>query len=211
MQKKKTSEAIADEIVLLITNGVFLHGERLDEVSLAKRFKVSRTPVRDAFNLLLTRGVLSSRAGRGVQVAEVNPGKLAEMYEAMSEIEALCARLAAHRISMLQRIELEAAHKECHAAAGNDDRNTFLKANDRFHHAIYKATHNTYIERLASEFRRNTAPFRSRRFRSANDLINNVAQHQKIFDAVTGAKSEQAYTDMRGHISEVGRQALTPN
>ncbi len=194
----------------MITQGELKPGEWVDEVSLAKRFKVSRTPVREAFSQLETRGILVARDTRGVQVTEVNQAKLAQMYEAMSEIEALCARLAAHRISWLQRAELEAAHKECVAAAQNNDRQAFLAANEKFHLAIYRATLNEYIERVATEFRHNTAPFRAAsRFRTSEDMLTAVASHQKILEAVTGSKSDQAFTFMQSHITETGRKALS--
>ena len=208
MQTKKSGKSLADEITMLITDNEFQPGQRLDEVTLAKRFNVSRTPIRDAFSLLLARGILARRERRGVQVAETTKEMLAEMYEAMGEIEALCARLAARRISWLQRSELEAAQKECENSAANNDRKAFLAANDRFHLAIYKATQNAFIERLATEFRANTAPFRAQRFRAADDLRLTVDQHQRIVAAVTGSASEQAGTDMRSHIDEVGRRAV---
>lgn len=209
MPEETSAQRLVAAISAMIASGEIGGGAWLDEVSLAKKFEVSRTPVREALTELVSRGILVARERRGVQVADITQEKLAEMYEAMSEIEALCARLAAHRISWLQRVELEEAHRDCLKAAAANDRPAFIEANDRFHTAIYRATQNSYIERMASEFRRNTAPFRGRRFRSEDELKAAAAAHTRILAAVTGARSEEAFTDMRSHITETGLKALT--
>src|SRR6476469_6291388 len=60
-------EAVEEEIA----TGKLLPGSRLDEVELAKRFEVSRTPIREALNLLLGEGLIEMRPRRGAVVARV--------------------------------------------------------------------------------------------------------------------------------------------
>ena len=82
-------EAIEEEIA----TGKLLPGSRLDEAELAKRFNVSRTPIREALNLLLGEGLIEARPRRGAVVARVSPQRLIEMFEVMAELEVMCARL----------------------------------------------------------------------------------------------------------------------
>jgi DNA-binding GntR family transcriptional regulator len=82
---------LADEIV----RGALAPGAPLDETEIAKRFNVSRTPVREALRQLATSGLVEARAHRGAVVARPSLERLSGMFEAMAELEALCAGLAA--------------------------------------------------------------------------------------------------------------------
>ena len=88
--------AIADDIV----SGRLDPGARLDESSLATRYEVSRTPVREALGQLSAIGLIDRRPNRGAVVAVLSDELLASMFEAMTELEAICARLSAERISV---------------------------------------------------------------------------------------------------------------
>src|SRR5229473_7583438 len=82
---------LADEIV----RGALRPGAALDETDIARRFNVSRTPVREALRQLAASGLVDARAHRGAVVARPSIERLHEMFEAMAELEALCAGLAA--------------------------------------------------------------------------------------------------------------------
>ena len=79
--------AIADDIV----SGRLAPGERLDETSLAQRYEVSRTPVREALGQLSGIGLIDRRPNRGAIVASLTDERLNSMFEAMTELEAICA------------------------------------------------------------------------------------------------------------------------
>src|SRR5215467_9966658 len=99
---------LADEIV----RGVLPPGAPLDETDIARRFKVSRTPVREALRQLAASGLIETRAHRGAVVAQPTIERLTGMFEAMAELEALCAGLAAERMPPIERQRLEAVHEE---------------------------------------------------------------------------------------------------
>ena len=83
-----------------------------------QQFGVSRTPLREALIQLASLGLIELRPRRGAVVAEVSPQQLIEMFEVMGELEAMCSRLAARRITEAEQKELLAAHQACKAAAG---------------------------------------------------------------------------------------------
>src|SRR3979409_138523 len=90
---------LADEIV----RGVLAPGSALDETDIARRFGVSRTPVREALRQLVASGLVEARAHRGAVVAQPSLERLTGMFEAMAELEALCAGLAAERMTAAER------------------------------------------------------------------------------------------------------------
>src|SRR5665213_4016513 len=123
---------LADEIV----RGTLPPGVALDETDIARRFRVSRTPVREALRQLAASGLIDARAHRGAVVARPSIDRLSGMFEAMAELEALGAGLGAERMERAGRHQLEAIHEELRvlSQAGNPDR--FHKINERFHNAI---------------------------------------------------------------------------
>ncbi|MGX1049502.1 DNA-binding GntR family transcriptional regulator [Bradyrhizobium japonicum] len=149
---------LADEIV----RGTLAPGAPLDETDIARRFSVSRTPVREALRQLVASGLVESRAHRGAVVAQPSVERLKSMFEAMAELEALCAGLAAERMSAAERHGLEAIHEELRVLsyAGNPDR--FHEVNERFHNAIYAGSQNGYIAEITLATRVRVQPFRPR-------------------------------------------------
>ena len=183
-----------------IAAGLVEPGAHLDETRLAERFGTSRTPVREALSRLVAGGIATSGAGRGVRVARYGREELAEMFEAMQELEVICAGLAARRLTLLARAELEDAQRACRAAAEAGDRAAYLRANEAFHEAIYAATRNRYIAGMAGEFRRRTGPFRARKFTTHEDLIASADGHDELLATILSSDDGTACEGMRVHM-----------
>ena len=124
---------LADEIV----RGALPPGSALDESDIARRFNVSRTPVREALRQLAASGLVDARAHRGAVVAQPSIERLSGMFEAMAELEALCAGLAAERMLPAERHRLEAMHEALRELSHAGDPERFYEVNERFHGAIY--------------------------------------------------------------------------
>lgn len=203
----RVETALLDEIAA----GLLEPGEKLDETRLAERFGVSRTPIREALNRLTAQGVLVSSDRRGVRVAQYTREELAQMFEVMHEIEAVCARLAAQRLTLLARSEIEAAQADCQTAAHAGDFQLYLKANEAFHFAIYRATQNQYMQDLASDFRRRTGPFRAKKFATTDDLIASAHSHDELLEKIFSADSDIASEGMRKHMTDSFMRVLAAN
>ena len=87
--KKNAATHLRDAIENDILTGTVCPGERLDEVSLANRFGVSRTPVREALAQLDSVGLIELRPNRGAIVAQVGTEQLVQMFEVMAELEGM--------------------------------------------------------------------------------------------------------------------------
>jgi DNA-binding GntR family transcriptional regulator len=209
--KLSTSRRIEAALTEEIAAGELEPGTRLDEAGLATRFEASRTPVREALGRLTAQGILVQGEKRGVFVAEYSREELAQIFEAMHEIETACARIAAQRLNFLSRTEIESAQANCIAAAQAGDRTAYLRANEAFHMAIYSATGNPHMAEIASEFRRRTGPFRAKKFESKEDLIASAESHQQLIDHIFSEDSTIASTGMRDHMATSFLQALKAN
>jgi DNA-binding GntR family transcriptional regulator len=190
---------LADEIV----RGVLPPGAALDETDIAQRFKVSRTPVREALRQLAASGLIDARAHRGAVVAWPSIERLTGMFEAMAELEALCAGLAAERMLPAARHQLEAVHEELRVLshAGNPER--FHAVNERFHNAIYAGSQNDYIAEITLATRVRVQPFRRAQFRNLGRLAKSHAEHDRVVVAIMRGDRTGAATAMRAHIELV--------
>lgn len=209
--RESATQRVISAIVDDISIGNLPPGERIDEVSIAKKLGVSRTPVREAFNQLVAQKILMVSAGRGVSVAEYSREELSQIFEVMFEIEIACARLAAQRLTFLTRSEIEAAQAECIKAAEKGDRVEYVLANEVLHATIYQATGNKYMKEMASEFRRRTGPFRARKLRTSEDLIESAQSHIPLLQTIFSADSEVAAKGMREHMAASFLQTLKYN
>jgi DNA-binding GntR family transcriptional regulator len=190
---------LADEIV----RGGLAPGSSLDETDIARRFNVSRTPVREALRQLAASGLIDARAHRGAVVARPSLERMTEMFEAMAELEAMCAGLAAERMAPAERHGLEAIHEELRvlSRAGNPER--FHEANERFHNAVYAGSQNGYIAEMTLATRVRVQPFRRAQFRNLGRLAKSHAEHDRVIVAIMRGDRVGAAAAMRAHIERV--------
>lgn len=172
--------AIADMIV----TGDMVPGERLDEISLASRFEVSRTPVREALRQLCTMGLVGREPNRSAVVTNVTERYLHSMFEAMAELEGICARLAAVRMTADERHELEAGHRASMDLVQGGADEDYAAYNIDFHTRLYRGAHNDHIYDLVTQTRARLAPFRRAQFRLPGRLEKSYEEHDAIVTAI---------------------------
>ena len=183
-----------------ILNGDYLPGARLDPDALAQQFACSRTPIRDVLQLLEASGLVQVLPKRGTYVTQWSFAELAERFEVMAEVEASCARLAARRITEAELAAFTAAQAACVSAASTGDAEAYYASNTVFHHCLYRATHNSYLEAEALRLHRMLQPYRRLQLRSRNRIAGSLGEHQAILDAVRNGDAEGAAAATHAHI-----------
>lgn len=204
--ERKRSDIIADAIEGLVFDGTFADGARLDEVQLAERFAVSRTPVREALQRLSVSGLVEQIPRRGVFVRQPGPVDLIEMFEVMAELEAVCARLAASRISDAALDELRAINAECAKAVAGNDADLYYQQNECFHALIYAQAGNGFLAQEAGRLQRRLRPFRRMQLRARGRLKQSMAEHEAVVQALMDADGARAADVMRSHVAVQGEK-----
>ena len=190
---------LADEIV----RGSLAPGAALDETTLARRFEVSRTPVREAIRLLAASGLVEVRAHRAAIVARPGAEQLAGMFEAMAELEALCAGFAAERMTSAERRGLEDIHEKLRVLIQSGDPQRYHEVNEAFHNCIYNGAHNTYLADLTLATRARVQPFRRAQFRNLGRLTKSHREHDRVVEAILRGEYAIAGSAMYAHIVTV--------
>jgi DNA-binding GntR family transcriptional regulator len=203
---KNRSQHLRDAIEDLIATGHFRPGDHLDETELATRFQVSRTPVREALIQLASMGLVVIRPRRGAVVAEIAPQQLVEMFEVMAELEAMCGRLAARRMTPEDQATLLAAHEACHAACVAGDADDYYYKNEQFHDAIYAGSRNTFLAEQARTLHRRLRPYRRLQLRVRNRLATSYAEHDSVVKALLAGDGDLAANLLRQHVIVQGQR-----
>jgi len=202
----KRSLAVRELIEERIVDGRFPPGMRLDEMALAQEFGVSRTPIRETLIQLSSSGLVDLRPRRGAIVTDVSPHRLCEMFEVMAELEGMCARLAARRITADEQAELLAAHAACQRARDSASSDAYFVHNETFHQIIYRAAHNSFLAEQAAQLQRRLRPFRRLQLRIRNRVGRSFAEHQGIVDAILAGAGDKAAQLLREHVIVQGER-----
>jgi len=198
--------SVRERLEEMIAVGKLAPGTRLDETELATVFGVSRTPVREALIQLASMGLVVIRPRRGAVVAELGPQQLVEMFEVMSEFEAMCGRLAARRMSPAEHAALIAAHLACESARDARDPDAYYMLNEDFHEQIYQGSHNTFLAEQARALRRRLRPYRRLQLRVRDRIAASYDEHEAVVQAIVAGKGEQTAALLREHIMVQGER-----
>ncbi len=202
------SAAVEQQIVEDIIGGHIAPGAKLDEQMLATRFNVSRTPVREALRQLLATGLVESIPRRGAVVASFGPERLSQLYEALGELESLCAQLAAKRMTAIERKELELALKPLQDAAAQGNRDIYLARSDALHDVVHRGCHNPFLVDLVRGYRMRSLPFRNLQPYSRERVKSSIEERQRIVAAIMAQDAEGAARAMREHVATSLMRAL---
>ena len=153
-------ETIATKITELITSADLKPGDRLPtEHELSEQLGVSRTVVREAVKVLVATGLVYTRRGSGLYVANkaslqtmmldtlttADPTQVISLYEFRLTIEPPAARLAAERITPHALRELREVVSLNQRSAETQQRRQWSESDAAFHRVIAEATHNPFL------------------------------------------------------------------
>jgi DNA-binding GntR family transcriptional regulator len=193
------AEKLRELIVQEIITGRLGAGSRLDEQDLAARFGVSRTPVRESLRELASSGLVVIRPHRGAVVAGLSSDRLSELFEALIEVEALCARLAAMKMTREERAALSQLHEDARRIIV-DDPDRFFLINDQFHGAIYRGARNTVFDGVVSNLRMRMWTVFKVQLRVTPRVPQSFREHERIVQAILRGDAEAADLAMRAHV-----------
>jgi DNA-binding GntR family transcriptional regulator len=133
-------------------------GEPLSENQFLDRFKVSKTPIREALTSLVQDGLVEYTPNRGFMVMPVSIADIQEIFEARIFFETELFRLAVRKITDDEIDELEKQSRVEGDAKSPEYAETFLESNRNFHMALAAAGRNSrllwYYETLMNEAQR---------------------------------------------------------
>lgn len=191
-----------------ILSGERRPGSAIDEKALAQQFDTSRTPVREALLLLAAQGLVQIEPRAGIHVRRASTAELLATLEALCELEAVLARLAARRATQAQHQQLQAALALAQACALAQDRAGYPAANARLHETLYTAAGNPVLVAQVRAVRKTLSAYRQSSFDQPGRLLVSHREHEQVVQAVCAGDDAAAAEAMRQHIGAGGEAMM---
>lgn len=206
-KSRSLTEKVYDQLRHDILRCTLKPGAELSEAELAARFKVSKTPVREALAALRLDGLIKTFPRRGYQVAPVTFGDINSLFDVRTIIEIGAAELAAKRISDQDLVELDRLAEVSYDPKTEKTLSYFVNANREFHLAIARASGNerlvALLERQIDELERFF--YLGATLRDVNTETNK--EHHQIVEVLSKRDPEAARAIMIQH-NNATRQGL---
>lgn len=186
-------------------------GQPVDEVRLAERFGVSRSPVREALVRLASIGLVNTLPNKSTIIAPLNIEEFAQYIDALDLLQRATHRLAAKLRSEQDLIEIDLLQQEFTQAVNDSNVAAMIERNQALHMAIAKASCNSYLTKsyasLLDEGRRILRLY----FRSYNDSLppELVVEHNRIIDAIRAKDEDLVEKLAHEHSLEVKTRFLS--
>ncbi|WP_247743406.1 GntR family transcriptional regulator [Shimia sp. R10_1] len=180
-----------------IRDGHLSPGDRLRETELAKRFNISRTPVREAIRLLEADGLVTHLPRVGATIRRLDYSEVMELYEMRVVLECTAARMAARAASDVEIAELSAI-SEMLAQVGEGTEASRL--NRQFHLALLNAAKNRFLTKSMFNLQKAMLILGRTTLADPERYQNAILEHQAILEALTRRDGEAAETAMQDHI-----------
>ncbi|MEL6292431.1 MAG: GntR family transcriptional regulator [Pseudomonadota bacterium] len=181
-----------------ILEGLLQPGDRVKEASLAQRFGLSRTPVREALRRLETRGLLIHEPHRGMVVAKLDASAVGELYAMRGLLDGAAARLAAQHASA---VEIAAMELQVERDAGLvSDPARLAHANRAFHAAILRAAHNRFLMKASDTLAEALALLGPTTLAMPDRAEQSIVEHRAIVSAIKARSADAAEAAARAHI-----------
>lgn len=206
VQDMSQGEVAYQRLHQAIRDGVFEPGDRLREVDVAERLKLSRTPVREALRKLEADGIVEHRARVGAVIRTLSRTELVELYEMRSVLERTAAEMAAKHASTAEIDELADLNAKIHGAI--DDPATAAAFNQDFHRGIYHATRNRFLLESARALNNALMLLRPTTLADASRIKIVCKQHQDIIDAIRAGDPAAAGACAEEHLQTSLRYRL---
>ena len=185
-------------------------GQPLDEVSLAERFGVSRSPVREALVRLAAQGLVNTLPYNSTIIAPLNIEEFPQYIDALDLLQRATHRLAATLRNDADLADIDLCQQQFTQAVKEGDVVAMIERNQAFHMAIANASHNNYLAKsyasLLDEGRRILRLY----FRSYNDTLppELVVEHDRIIGAIRNQDADLAESLAHEHSQEVKTRFL---
>jgi DNA-binding GntR family transcriptional regulator len=195
--QKSASAVVADTIRRAILRGQFVPGQPMPQEEIAKQFKVSRAPVRDALRQLESEGLIVQHPNRGAEVAKLTTDNLQEIFLIRESLESTALR---HAVPKMTDGDLAKAEEVLDRIDADPDPTHMAELNWEFHEAIYRAADLPRLLGLARTLNNNALPYHHLGYIQFNGKTRSQQGHREILAACRARHEDAAVKALLDHL-----------
>lgn len=220
-EPKRSAKARVYETLLdWIADGTLQPGERLSDIEIANYFSFSRTPVREALQLLADQRLVDIFPGRESRVAPIDFGQAASNYFLMGRLNAVALELCRDRLEEEHLNRLEELNRGMWEALRREDYRAVRQGDREFHFLFFTLADNYFLLSAAQNLYTHCIRIENLYFSQGNDFSQSLELHDRIIAALREGDMEGAgelltrnWTDTVERLEELtgGEGAPTPH
>lgn len=201
-RRQSTVDYLAEQLRAGVMSGQLPPGAQLGEADLAQRFQVSRGPLREAMQRLVSEGILHAIVNRGVFVSELSLADVVDVYRTRSVIErgALEIVLADRREDAHRA--LAASLVAMRAGAERGDGTAVSDADQEFHEALVESSGSPRLIRAMRTLLVETRMCLGELATTYPDLRGQVREHEELREAIAAAPAPRAEELLVAHLDD---------
>jgi DNA-binding GntR family transcriptional regulator len=198
---------IVDALRADIVCGRLTPGDRVLEVELARRFGVSRQPVREAIRSLEREGLLTSLPNRGTFVTRVSAEDALAIIDLRIELEGLAARRAVKHLTPGDARRLREIPKLMRQVARRADRAALVTLDLEFHELVLSRSQHHLLQAVLASLAVYTRGFivHTKNYYGA-DLAQVATAHERLAEALVSGDPVRAEAAAQAHIREAAER-----
>lgn len=188
------SEFIYNNLKAAIINSKLKANQRINEKELAERFRVSRTPVREAVLKLAAEGFVQIDSYRRAVVKEISYKELKEIFEVLGALDRLAVSLAVDNLTLKDTKKLEQLAKKMEKNCTPNSIEKYLELNVAFHNEIWKAVPNKLLVETLHSVRDKLSRYNYAQiyaFKKPGTLERSMQQHRELLKAIIAKNKEK--------------------
>jgi len=206
-QDASLTEEIAAIIRERILDGTYAIGEKIPEAPLSNELRVSRTPIRHAFQQLAQEGLVEMIPNRGTFARGFTKRDVQDIYEVRKALEALAMEWAVERIGEeeLQVLREIVDQMEFYTLKQNYQR--VMEANREFHETIYRASRSRFLSQILKSYQEYVQQARKKTVYEPEYLESILEEHKKILRALEEKDAKSAMRLVNQHLENSRKRA----
>ncbi|MBX8935479.1 GntR family transcriptional regulator [Enterococcus gilvus] len=196
-----SSEESYKHLLEMILTKKIMPGEKIPEIGISEKLKVSRTPVRDAMKRLENEGLIEIFPNRFAQVKDYSLQEIQDIGAVRLALDTLAVRLAALHGSQLDYMKLIELAKECEKASKEGDLILRSKADCDFHMALSNISKNSSLIKMQKSLYLSIQFIMIHHPNPSNDEARHLHQHFELVQALSENKEKEAVEIITDHLS----------
>jgi DNA-binding GntR family transcriptional regulator len=185
-----------------IISGVWKPGERLQERTLCDRFGISRSPLREAYQVLAAEGLLELLRNRGAIVASPSLSDVLQHHVLLEALETLAIELACEHATDGEIAAIVAKHKEEQRAKESGEA---YRLNNELHRMIVLASHNQPVQDAHIVAQRRLIHVQNVNGFQEDEPAPPSEEHERFIRALVKRSKAEASRGLRAHLENVKR------
>jgi DNA-binding GntR family transcriptional regulator len=196
IDRPNISQALVNELREMIVDGRLPDGERLNEVHLAARLGVSRTPLREALGRLAAEGALIGMPRIGHFVRALTIEEFRQIYPIRALLDPEALRLAG-AVPAPRLVRLEKLNDEILASG---DTEKVISLDDAWHLELISGCPNKVLIELIVQFMSRTHRYEVALMRERRNVRGAADDHERILSALRAGNLDRACEALRRNL-----------